>query len=75
MKNYQCRKCGTLINSESYPKSYGCPSGGTHSWNDLGESGDIPYQCRKCGMLIYAKSYPKSYDCLSGGTHSWNKLN
>ena len=37
MKNYQCRKCGTLISNESYPNANGCPNGGSHQWNNLGE--------------------------------------
>lgn len=74
MKNYQCRKCGTLISNESYPNANGCPNGGSHQWNNLGECGDTRYQCRKCGILIYSKSYPNANGCSNGGSHQWNKL-
>ncbi len=74
MKNYQCNKCGTLINSQSRPAVFGCPSGGHHQWTDLGESGNIPYQCSKCGTLINSHSRPAVFGCPSGGHHQWNKL-
>ncbi len=74
MKNYQCKKCGTLISNESVPSGTGCPGGGSHQWNNLGESGDIRYQCQKCGTLVYNKSIPSSLGCPSGGSHHWNKL-
>lgn len=74
MKNYQCKKCETLINSQSRPSSINCPSGGNHQWTDLGESGSTPYQCRKCGTLVNSQSRPSSINCPSGGNHQWNKL-
>ena len=74
MKNYQCRKCGTLIQSDRMPRSIGCPSGGTHDWVDLGEYGTTPYQCRKCGTLIQSDRMPRSIGCPSGGTHDWTRL-
>lgn len=74
MKNYQCKKCGTLISNQSYPSSFNCPNGGNHQWTDLGESGNTRYQCGKCGVLIYSKSYPHSFNCPNGGNHQWNKL-
>lgn len=74
MRNYQCKKCGTLINSKSSPRTMGCPAGGYHQWTDLGECGDTPYQCRKCGLLINSESSPRTMGCPDGGYHQWNKL-
>lgn len=31
-KNYQCRKCGTLVKSKSNPSSSHCPLGNNHTW-------------------------------------------
>jgi len=74
MRNYQCKKCGTLITNNTHPFSQGCPNGGNHQWTDLGESGDTRYQCKKCGILISSKSYPFSQGCPNGGNHQWNRL-
>ena len=74
MKNYQCRKCGTLIQSDRRPHLNGCPSGGLHEWVDLGECGATPYQCRKCGTLIQNDKRPYLNGCPSGGLHEWIKL-
>ncbi|MDR0605101.1 MAG: hypothetical protein LBG80_12435 [Bacteroidales bacterium] len=75
MKNYQCKKCGTLLQNERTPSSLNCPSGGLHQWNDLGEIGTDAYQCRKCALLVKSKRRPSSFNCTSGGLHQWNKLN
>lgn len=74
MKNYHCKKCSTLVQSNNTPASAHCPSGSTHSWTDLGEVGDKNYQCKKCGTLVKSSTTPRSAGCLSGSTHSWNKL-
>ena len=76
MKNYQCKKCGTTLQNSSTPSSGSCPSGGTHTWSNLGEVGDKNFQCKKCGTLIKSKSTPGSGSCRAtgGGTHSWSKL-
>jgi predicted nucleic acid-binding Zn-ribbon protein len=74
MKNYQCKKCGTVIQSNSSPSSSGCPSGGLHSWTNLGDTGDKNYQCKKCGTLLHSNNTPSSSGCPSDGLHSWTKL-
>jgi DNA-directed RNA polymerase subunit RPC12/RpoP len=74
MKNYQCKKCSTVIQGNSQPSSLNCPSGGTHSWTNLGDTGDKNYQCKKCGTLLHSSNQPSSLSCPSGGTHSWSKL-
>jgi len=35
MKNYQCKKCGTLVQANGQPVSNGCPQGGFHQWTKL----------------------------------------
>lgn len=74
MNNYQCKKCSTLVQINSQPNSFNCPSGGHHQWNNLREVGDISYQCKKCGTLVKSKSQPPSFNCPSGSHHSWSKL-
>jgi predicted nucleic acid-binding Zn-ribbon protein len=74
MKNYQCKKCGTLIQANSSPTNSGCPSGSTHSWTNLGDVGDKNYQCSKCGTLVKASSSPSSSGCPKASFHSWTKL-
>jgi hypothetical protein len=74
MKNYQCSKCATVIQSSSLPNSNGCPKGSSHSWHNLGEVGDKNYQCKKCGTVIKTNSLPSSNGCPSGSSHSWSKL-
>lgn len=74
MKNYQCKKCGTLIQSEKTPSSFNCLRGGMHQWQDLGELGPVTYQCKKCGITINNKKTPSSFGCTAGGMHQWNKL-
>ena len=34
---YQCKKCGAVVygKKNSWPRTFGCPSGGQHSWNKL----------------------------------------
>jgi DNA-directed RNA polymerase subunit RPC12/RpoP len=74
MKNYQCEKCETLVQSEKMPSAFRCPAGGTHHWNDLGEVGTDNYQCKKCGTLVTSKRMPSAFRCPAGGTHQWHKL-
>jgi DNA-directed RNA polymerase subunit RPC12/RpoP len=74
MRNYQCKKCGTSIQSNSQPSSLNCSGGGTHSWTNLGDTGDKNYQCKKCGTLLRSSSQPSTLNCPSGGNHSWSNL-
>lgn len=74
MKNFQCKKCGTLVQSNSTPTSSGCPSGGFHSWVNLGETGSKNFQCKKCGTLVRSNNTPPSSGCPSENFHSWVKL-
>jgi rubrerythrin len=74
MKNYQCKKCGTIIQGKNIPSSLGCPKGSIHSWTNLGDLGDKNYQCKKCGTLVKSKNIPSSLGCPSGSMHSWTKL-
>jgi len=74
MRNYQCQKCSTLLQSNTKPSSSHCPSGNNHLWIDLGECGDKNYQCRKCGTLVKSKSNPSSSHCPLGNNHAWTKL-
>ncbi len=74
IKNYQCKKCRTALQSDKKPNSLNCPSGNFHQWTDLGEVGPINYQCKKCRLLIKSKSLPSSLNCPSGNFHQWTKL-
>ncbi len=75
MKNYLCKKCGTLVQKSSVPNSSGCPEGSSHIWIDQGEVGNNNYQCKKCGTLIKSKTRPKnSSGCTKGASHIWLKL-
>lgn len=74
MKNFQCKKCATALQSERMPSSFNCPKGGMHQWTDLGEVGLNNYQCKKCGLLLKSKNTPSSFNCPSGGMHQWTKL-
>lgn len=73
-KNYQCTKCGTLIQSDSKPSSLNCRSGGTHQWQDLGAVGTENYQCTKCRIHVESQQKPHTISCTSGGTHQWQDL-
>lgn len=74
MKNYQCKRCNTVIQSTSYPNSTGCPAGTSHNWVSLGETGTKTYQCKRCGIVLLSKDMPYGYACQNGSSHSWNKL-
>ena len=74
MKNYQCRKCSTLVQMSTTPSSLKCPAGSSHSWHNVGEVGDKNYQCKKCATLVKTNSTPSSLYCPAGSTHSWHKL-
>ena len=75
MQNFQCKKCGILIQANSTPPSTnnGCPKGGSHDWYDLGTVGTKNYQCKNCGTLIQANSTPPSVGCPKG-YHDWYEL-
>jgi len=74
MRNYQCKKCGTLVRANSQPSSSGCPAGSFHQWTNLGDTGEKQYQCKKCGTLIQSKSTPSSSGCPQSSFHQWTKL-
>ncbi len=74
MYNYQCSKCGTVIQAESTPNSSHCPKSSSHNWYKLGEVGDKNYQCGKCGTTIKSVYTPSSSGCPNSSSHSWNKL-
>lgn len=74
MKNYQCKKCSTALQSDRTPSTLNCPSGGSHQWTDLGEVGINNYQCKKCGLLVKSKNSPSTLNCPGGGSHQWTKL-
>jgi len=74
MKNYQCKKCGTVIKSNNLPSVIGCPEGSTHQWINLGNVGDKNYQCRKCGTVVQSSSQPSLLGCPDSTAHQWIKL-
>ena len=74
LRNYQCKKCGTLVKSTSTPSSLNCPARGSHSWQNLGEMGSENYCCKKCGTWVMNRSTPSSLGCPAGASHSWNHL-
>ena len=74
IRNYQCRKCGTLVWQDRTPSYSGCPAGGSHSWVSLGNVGSNAYQCKKCGTLVYSERTPSYTGCPAGSSHSWRKL-
>jgi predicted Zn-ribbon and HTH transcriptional regulator len=74
MKNYQCKKCGTVVQGNSIPSSSGCPEASSHSWTNLGDVGDKNYQCKKCGTVVQGNSIPSSSGCPKASSHSWTKL-
>jgi predicted nucleic acid-binding Zn-ribbon protein len=74
MKNYQCKKCSTLLQGNSQPSTSGCPAGSFHQWTDLGQTGDKNYQCKKCGTLVHSGNQPSTSGCPEGSFHQWTKL-
>lgn len=74
MRNYQCKKCRTLIEANSRPSSLNCPAGSLHEWQDLGETGQYNYQCKKCAAVVKSKNTPSSLGCPAGSLHQWTKL-
>ena len=73
-KNYQCIKCGRLVQNTKKPSAFDCSEGGHHSWFDLGEVGDTNYECVRCRLLLKSKKTPSVFDCTEGGRHNWSKL-
>jgi len=74
MKNYQCKKCKTLLQSNSRPSALKCPSGSSHQWHDMGAVGTTTFQCQKCATVVQSKSRPSALNCPSNGSHNWNRL-
>jgi DNA-directed RNA polymerase subunit RPC12/RpoP len=74
MKNFQCKKCRTDLQSDRTPNTINCPSGGSHQWTDLGEVVPANYQCKKCKLLVKSKNTPSTFNCPNEGSHQWCKL-
>jgi predicted nucleic acid-binding Zn-ribbon protein len=74
MRNYLCKKCGTLVKANTQPSLSGCPRGSAHQWTNLGDVGDKNYQCKKCETLVQAKSQPSLSGCPQSSAHQWTKL-
>lgn len=74
MKNYQCRKCGLVVQKETTPSAAGCQVASLHSWNSLGDVGPDTYHCKKCGTLIKSKGRPCAGGCPDGNNHNWLKI-
>ena len=74
MKNYQCNKCGIVVQTNDMPSSHGCPTGSFHSWTSLGAVGGKNYQCRECGTVVQTNDMPSSHGCPMGSFHSWTSL-
>jgi rubredoxin len=78
MNNFQCSKCGMLLQSEKAPNAFGCSAGGSgrHDWKDLGEVGSLNYQCTRCGLLVKSAKEPRNaVTCkVTGRGHQWRKL-
>lgn len=75
MKNYRCKKCEKLVQSERSPEASGCLKGSLHAWVDMGEIGNDTYQCKKCGLVLKNKKMPPMPGCNGGSFHQWAKLN
>ena len=74
LKNWQCKKCFTVVQKDSMPNTTTCPSGGGHAWLGLGEVGNDSYQCKKCGVIVKSKNIPQGGMCPQGYAHTWSKL-
>ena len=75
LHNWNCKKCGTVLQSGDRPSIQGCPAGSLHNWFDLGKTGNDTYQCRNCGITVKSEKYPVSQGCPKASVHQWNKLN
>ena len=74
MDNYQCENCAVLIQSNSTPKTIGCPDAPFHKWSKLGPIGADNYQCKKCGTLVKMAKSPMTIGCPQASFHQWTKL-
>jgi hypothetical protein len=75
MKNFLCKKCDTLIQSERTPNLSGCIKGTFHQWYDFGEVGTDTYKCKNCGLVLKSKKTPTLSYCIKGTFHQWHKIN
>jgi len=83
MNVYMCCRCGGTAKSNGDPDSYDCPASGrtgysSHSWYNLGSSGDDAYKCDRCGKVVYTSGSPDSNGCPASestgySTHSWSR--
>lgn len=82
MKNYQCIKCKTVVQSENTPNQGRCPIDPKvnqgHAWYDLGKVGSTNFQCKKCGTVVQSDGYPNQARCPAdpkiNQSHNWIKL-
>jgi phage FluMu protein Com len=74
VNNYQCRKCGKVLQSERSPNFGTCQDGSSHRWDDLGKVGNTNYQCRKCGKVLQSERSPSFGTCQDGSSHRWDDL-
>ncbi len=73
-KNYLCKKCGELAQSNSKPTTSDCFLGDRHDWKELGDVGEILYECKKCKTQVKSKLRPASFGCPSGDMHEWVRI-
>jgi rubrerythrin len=74
MKNYLCKKCGTLVQNEQRPNVSGCPKAPSHDWYDLGKCGSKKFQCKKCGILVHSEQRPDVRGCPKAPFHDWYEI-
>lgn len=74
MRNYQCKRCQTIVQSERMPLMNKCLDGTVHIWTDLGEVGPDNYRCTRCGLLLRSAKMPSYVTCPGGSLHTWQKL-
>lgn len=74
VRNWNCKKCGTVIQAADKPSSMGCPAGSFHTWYDLGETGQTTYQCQNCAIQVKSSRQPASIGCPEADFHRWRKL-
>lgn len=76
MKNFQCKKCYTIIQQEKSPESGSCKeSMFGHIWENLSNVGEMNYECSKCSIIVKSDKQPESAHCKESWIgHSWEKM-